>query len=129
VATQDGEGISLAAIEDPGGILFDGENFVIAGNTSGTVYEVQVTGNFVRGDTNEDALVDIADGIKCLGYLFNGQPGVDCLARMDINDDNLIDVADPIYLLSFLFNAGAAPLAPFPDPGPDPTPTVDIPCP
>ena len=129
VATQDGEGISLAAIEDPGGILFDGENFVIAGNTSGTVYEVQVTGNFVRGDTNEDALVDIADGIKCLGYLFNGQPGVDCMARMDINDDNLIDVADPIYLLSFLFNAGVAPLAPFPDSGPDPTPTPDIPCP
>ena len=129
VATQDGEGISLAAIEDPGGILFDGENFVIAGNTSGTVYEVQVTGNFVRGDTNEDALVDIADGIKCLGYLFNGQPGVDCMARMDINDDNLIDVADPIYLLSFLFNGGVAPLAPFPDPGPDPTPDSEIPCP
>ncbi|MDE0960135.1 MAG: hypothetical protein OSB09_05080 [Planctomycetota bacterium] len=129
VATQDGEGISLAAIDDPGGIVFDGENFVIAGNTSGTVYEVQVTGNFVRGDTNEDALVDIADGIKCLGYLFNGQPGVDCMARLDINDDNLIDVADPIYLLSFLFNAGAAPLAPFPDQGPDPTPSPDIPCP
>ncbi|MEE2857374.1 MAG: hypothetical protein VX949_08290, partial [Planctomycetota bacterium] len=129
VATQVGEGISLAAIDDPGGILFDGENFVITGNSDGTVYEVQATGNFTRGDPNEDGVVDIGDPIYELGYLFVNGPAPECIARLDANDDNLVDIADTIFLLTFLFNNGPQPPEPFDVAGPDPTPSSVTPCP
>jgi len=129
VATQVGEGITLAAIDDPGGILFDGENFIITGNSDGTVYEVQVTGNFTRGDPNEDGVVDIGDPIYELSYLFVNGPAPECFARLDANDDNLVDIADTIFLLTFLFNNGPQPPEPFDVAGPDPTPSSVTPCP
>ncbi len=129
VATQVGEGITLAAIDDPGGILFDGENFIITGNSDGTVYEVQVTGNFTRGDPNEDGVVDIGDPIYELSYLFVNGPAPECIARLDANDDNLVDIADTIFLLTFLFNNGPQPPEPFDVAGPDPTPSSVTPCP
>jgi hypothetical protein len=129
VATQVGEGITLAAIDDPGGILFDGENFIITGNSDGTVYEVQATGNFTRGDPNEDGVVDIGDPIYELSYLFVNGPAPECIARLDANDDNLVDIADTIFLLTFLFNNGPQPPEPFDVAGPDPTPSSVTPCP
>ncbi len=128
-ATQIGEGISLAGIEDPGGIVFEGDTFIVTGNSDGSVYQVQSTGNFVRGDANGDSLVDIGDPITILGVLFNSDPASECLAQLDSNDDNQIDIGDAIYVLNFLFQDTAQPPAPFPDPGPDPTPSAVTPCP
>ncbi|HIC21793.1 MAG TPA: hypothetical protein EYO84_00085 [Planctomycetes bacterium] len=128
-ATQIGEGISLAGIEDPGGIVFEGDTFIVTGNSDGSVYQVQSTGNFVRGDANGDSLVDIGDPITILGVLFNSEPASECLAQLDSNDDNQIDIGDAIYVLNFLFQDTAQPPAPFPDPGPDPTPSAVTPCP
>ncbi len=135
VATQVGEGISLAAIDDPGGILFDGENFVVAGNTDGTVYEIQATGSFIRADANEDNLIDIGDAISILGMVITpaGQPPLErpeCEARLDANDDNLIDIGDPIFVLNYLFiDDSPPPPPPFDVAGGDPTPSSNTPCP
>lgn len=128
-ATQIGEGISLAGIEDPGGLVFEGDSFIVTGNSDGSVYQIQSTGSFVRGDTNLDFLVDVADAITVLGYLFTNGPTSECLARNDANDDDLIDVADPIFLLAYLFANGPEPPAPFRAAGPDPTPSAETPCP
>ncbi|NRA74837.1 MAG: hypothetical protein HRU16_02765 [Planctomycetes bacterium] len=128
-ATQIGDGISLAGIEDPGGLVFEGGTFVVTGNSDGNVYQIQSTGNFVRGDANGDTLVDIADGINILGVLFNNETASECLARLDSNDDDLVDIADAIYLLNYLFQNTSEPPAPFPDPGSDPTPSAVTPCP
>ena len=135
VATQIGEGISIAGIEDPGGIVIEGGSITVTGNSDGTVYEVQATGSFTRADTNEDFLIDIGDVITSLDYLFSGEEGPECLARLDINDDNLLDIGDPIYLLNALFVSGSPnppePFGSFADlvTGPDPTPSVVTPCP
>ncbi|MDC0346904.1 hypothetical protein OAN47_00645 [Planctomycetota bacterium] len=134
-ATQVGEGISLAGIEDPGGIVFEGDSFTITGNSDGSVYQVQSTGTFIRADANEDFMVDIGDTITTLGYLFTNGTGPECLARMDVNDDDMIDIGDAIYLLNALFVSGSAdpppPFGSFLDlvPGPDPTPSAVTPCP
>ncbi|MAW76114.1 MAG: hypothetical protein CMJ95_01820 [Planctomycetes bacterium] len=128
-ATQIGEGISLAGIEDPGGIVFEGDSFIVTGNSDGSVYQISSTSDFVRGDGNEDSLIDIADAIVALDVLFGGAVAPECLARLDCNDDDLVDVADPIFLLAYLFNNGVEPPAPFPDSGPDPTPSAVTPCP
>ncbi len=83
---------------------------------------------FVRGDVNQDGTVDIADAVRCLGYLFAGQESVaECLDSADVNDSGLVDIADPIYLLAYLFAKAASPVAPFPACGED-RPGDDLSC-
>lgn len=76
--------------------------------------------DFIRGNANGDALVDIADPILALSYLFGG--GVlPCQDAADANDDGLLNIADPIHLLAFLFSGGPPPSSPYPACGADPT--------
>ena len=75
---------------------------------------------FVRGDTNGDSSLNIADAISVLGYLFSSDPAT-CLDAYDGNDDGSVNIADAISLLDFIFSQGSPPPAPFPSPGIDPT--------
>lgn len=88
---------------------------------------------FVRGDTNNDNSVDVADVINALGYLFGGASNLTCEDAADCNDDGALDVADPISLLNGLFSGGPPPNAPYPDCGidltPDPIPCLSSNCP
>ncbi|MFN0058671.1 MAG: Kazal-type serine protease inhibitor domain-containing protein [Planctomycetota bacterium] len=76
--------------------------------------------DFIRGDNNGDGVVNIADPVGILDYLFVS--GItSCLDATDANDDGLSNVADPIFLLTFLFSMGAPPALPYPTCGADPT--------
>ncbi len=79
-------------------------------------FAVELPGpSFVRGDSNGDEAVDIADPIGILGYLFSSG-SLPCLEAADGNDDGQLNVADPVYLLAWLFTAASPPPAdPFPD--------------
>lgn len=77
------------------------------------------SGEMVRGDTNADGTVTIADAIAALGYLFQGVQ-VDCISALDIDASGGVDIGDAIQLLGYLFSGGAAPQPPFPSCGPDP---------
>lgn len=81
-----------------------------------------VTGDplFIRGETNHDGIVDLADVIPLLLRIFLDAQ-LSCLSTADVNDDGRIDVADPIYLLQYLFLRGPAPAMPFPECGVDQT--------
>ena len=80
---------------------------------------ISVGGNqFIRGDANVDGMVNIADGIEMLSFLFSGAT-IDCLAAADMNSDGSVDISDPIGLFGFLFQGQAAPGAPFPNCGND----------
>jgi len=71
----------------------------------------------VRGDTNDDGGVNIADAVYLLGNLFPGPGGsnvLDCLDAADANDDGGLNIADAVALLGSLFGAPATPL-PFPN--------------
>ena len=76
---------------------------------------------FLRGDANNDGVVDIADPNFLSSYLFQGGPPPAGLDSADVNDDGLVDTSDPTYLFDFLLTGGPAPQSPYPDPGPDPT--------
>ncbi|HAK94276.1 MAG TPA: hypothetical protein DCM87_04565 [Planctomycetes bacterium] len=82
----------------------------------------------MRGDTNRDGTIDIADAISVLSYLFGAADDPSkaylalCLDACDINDNGAVDIADPIYVLTFLFAQGTPPPVPYPDRGEDPTP-------
>jgi len=71
---------------------------------------------FLRGDANGDARIDISDAVKILRFLFSGDT-TDCREALDVNDDTRLDIGDAIYLLSYLFRDGPLPPPPFPDAG------------
>ena len=77
--------------------------------------------NFLRGDVNNDQMVDIADAIFHLNYTFGAGPLPVCLDAGDANDDGHSDISDGVFLLLYFFNDGAPLPPPFPIPGPDPT--------
>lgn len=70
---------------------------------------------FARADANNDDLVDIADPVFTLEYLFVAGPLPTCLDAADANNDGAVDISDAVFTLEFLFAGGAAP--PFPYPG------------
>lgn len=74
-------------------------------------------GGFIRGDANEDDVVDISDVISILGWLFLGTADPSCIEASDANDNSQVDLSDAIYVINFLFQGGDAPQAPFPLPG------------
>ena len=79
---------------------------------------------FVRGDTNGDGEINIADVIFLLVYLFSGGL-LPCPDGGDVNDDGVVDIADAIFLLTYLFGGNlqgdSSPPPPFGSCGLDPT--------
>ena len=75
---------------------------------------------FLRGDSNTDGGINLADSILILDHLFPGAT-VDCLAALNVNEDQVVNIADPVYLLSYLFSSGPPPALPFPACEADPT--------
>lgn len=79
------------------------------------------TPKFIRGDANNDARVDIADGIWIINTLFYGGKPTTCKPAADANDDNKTDLSDAMYVFQYQLQPGAtssklfpAPPAPFP---------------
>jgi hypothetical protein len=74
---------------------------------------------FLRGDSNEDRVLNIGDPIHVLGYLFTGSSTPGCLKAADANDDGVLNIGDPVSLLTFLFIGGPDPHSPLNECGVD----------
>ena len=83
---------------------------------------------FIRGDVNDDTLVDLSDAVGFLVFFVLGGEAPGCLDSADMDDTGVLDITDPIYLLSHLFLGSKAPPAPFPNAGADPTPDDGLSC-
>ncbi len=68
----------------------------------------------IRGDTNGDTKLNLADPIALLAYLFGGAPAPACLPAANASGNGRLDIADAVFLLSYLFGTGSAPPGPFP---------------
>ena len=73
--------------------------------------EVDVS-DYIRGDANADGLINIADAVYLLNYLFTGGPAPEPLAAGDANCDGKVDIADVVYLVNYLFLGGPPPGCP-----------------
>ena len=80
------------------------------------------TPSFLRGDSNGDRSLDVADAVTVFGYLFRGQETPGCMDAADANDDGSVDLSDPVSILNRLFRGGDALPEPSAEPGNDPTP-------
>jgi len=69
---------------------------------------------FVRGDSNSDGRVDMADGMGILGYIFLGSSAPVCADAADVDDNGALAITDSLRLFGYLFNGGPAPAAPSP---------------
>ena len=91
-------------------------------------YGTGPSGNFSRGDCNNDGLKDIADPVRLLSFLFPVLPPpvpVECDNACDANDDETLNIADAVQMLQTLFPSGPPPGWLPPDAcGPDPTPST-----
>jgi len=76
---------------------------------AGYSYELGEHVEFVRGDANGDAVIDIGDAVYLLNYLFKGGNAPDPLLAGDANCDSDVDLEDVIYLLNYLFKGGPQP--------------------
>ena len=65
--------------------------------------------NFLRGDCNDDGVIDIADVVYLINYLFIDGPAPDPLCVGDVNCDGKVDIADVVYLVNYLFIGGPPP--------------------
>lgn len=78
---------------------------------------------FIRGDTNGDLQLNIADPVGTLSWLYTtGGAMPTPLDAADANDNGVVEIADATYTLIALFQGGPLPPAPFPTPGTDTTP-------
>jgi hypothetical protein len=64
----------------------------------------------ICGDCNEDGVVNIADVVHLVTYLFQGGPPPSWpLNRGDANHDYAVNIADAVYLITYLFINGPPP--------------------
>ena len=85
---------------------------------------VEIVGDVIilRGDSNDDENVDIADGIYTLDYLFRRGNAPRCLDAADVDDDGVVNVSDAVNLFGTLFLGTDRIAPPYPHRGRDPTP-------
>jgi hypothetical protein len=72
-------------------------------------YAVHISPWDYRGDVTEDGVVDAADIVYLLNYLFVGGPAPVPYSEGDVNCDGIIDAADVVFLLNYLFINGPEP--------------------
>ncbi|MFQ6002288.1 MAG: hypothetical protein ACE5KJ_00935 [Candidatus Zixiibacteriota bacterium] len=64
---------------------------------------------YFRGDSNHDKIINVADVIYLVNYLFMAGPPPVVFECGDVNDDNQVNVADVVYLINYLFAGGPPP--------------------
>ncbi len=118
-------GQSLENLSTPWtGIELIGNTIVVAGYGTNTLYKLLVVSDgpdFLRGDSDSNNLVNLADAIFTAMWLYSSGSTPTCMDAADANDDGTLDISDPIYTLLYLFGGSAAPPLPFPQPGEDPS--------
>jgi hypothetical protein len=78
---------------------------------------------FIRGDVDNDGLLNISDVTHLTSYLFSsGPPPPPPCDRADVNDDGEVNVLDVNYLIDFMYSSGPEPPWPYPKPGIDSSP-------
>ncbi len=64
---------------------------------------------FIVGDANADGVIDVADIMYLINYLFVGGSEPIPWESGDVNCDGIVDIADVIYLINYLFIDGPPP--------------------
>ena len=72
---------------------------------------------FVRGDSDSNGTIELTDGIRILGFLFQGLASPTCMDAADSDDNGALELTDAVRIFGWLFSGGPPPLPPTPDTG------------
>ncbi len=64
------------------------------------------------GDANRDELINVADAVYIINYVFKGGPAPDPVEYGDANCDGAVNVGDGVYLINYVFKGGPRPCCP-----------------
>ncbi len=70
-----------------------------------------VASPYICGDADGNQLVNIADVVYLINYIFDGGPAPDPLEVGDVDCNQLVNIADVVYLITYIFDGGPAPCA------------------
>ena len=98
-------------------MVVDGGSFAANKEDGSISLNPVITVDFIRGDSNSDGIVNIADAVWIIYELFLNGPATTCPIASDSNNDGFGDLADATFIIMYRFMEGAAPAAPFPDCG------------
>jgi hypothetical protein len=96
-------------VDIPAGVYF---LRAVAKNSSGIPDSIPPTimvWVYISGDANGDGIVEIADVVYLINYLFISGPAPKPLAAGDVNCDGIINASDVVYLINYLFIGGPPP--------------------
>ena len=65
--------------------------------------------DFLCGDVNADAIVNVGDVVYMINYLFKSGPAPKPIQSGDVNSDSVVNVGDVVYLINYLFRSGPSP--------------------
>jgi photosystem II stability/assembly factor-like uncharacterized protein len=78
-----------------------------------SVASISILANpFIIGDSNGDGVIDIADVVYLINYLFLSGSPPDPQESGDSNCDGEVNIADVVYLINYLFANGPPPCEP-----------------
>lgn len=98
---------------------FDGQGELVDSDSiTVKLFDTQL---FLRGDANEDDVIDIIDVMLIAFYTFEGFPFPRCEDAADVDDNGFNELTDAIVLLRSLYVNGPPPAPPYPRVGLDPT--------
>jgi Tol biopolymer transport system component len=78
-------------------------------NENWDIYKIPL---FLCGDANGDGVINSADVVYLINYLYKAGPAPQPLEAGDANCDNIINSADVVYLINYLFKGGPPPCCP-----------------
>jgi hypothetical protein len=67
---------------------------------------------FIAGDATNDGIVDVADVVHIVNYLYRQGEEPDPIGSGDASCDGITNVADIVWLVSYLYKSGPAPCCP-----------------
>jgi hypothetical protein len=76
---------------------------------SSTSYTTIIAGMTSCGDCTNDSVMDVADVVYLINYLFKGGTAPDPVCHGDVNCSGLADIGDVILLINYLYKGGTAP--------------------
>jgi len=79
--------------------------------TSGPIWSF-TTEDYVCGDADNNGLVNIADAVYLIDYIFNGGSEPIPFQAGDVNNDGLVNISDVVYIIDYIFGGGPAPCEP-----------------
>lgn len=90
--------VTLTIESDIGSLTRTKEDFIVIGSWDG-----------LRGDANNDGVVNIVDISFLISFLYTGGPAPVALMAGDANSDNLINILDVTFLINYLYLGGPPP--------------------